>query len=294
MKPVVRWAGGKTRLLPELLARMPARYGTYYEPFTGGAALFFRLAPERAVLGDLNADLMVMYRAVSTDVESVIALLEQYAVAHATVSRPTASERRAAYYYEVRTLWNDHRVRWTAAERAAAFIYLNKTCFNGLWRVNRDGQFNVPAGKCKNPPLICDPVALRAAAVVLKNAQLYTGHYSAIVATAQPGDFVYFDPPYDETFTDYTGDGFGPNDQVALADCVRELVARGVQVMLSNSDTPRVRALYGGLDLDIVKCGRAINSDGAGRKPVTEVIVTGGYARRKIDIAMQVPAVLEG
>jgi DNA adenine methylase len=268
--PVVKWVGGKTRLLPELLARMPAQLDRYYEPFAGGAALFFRVAPARAVLNDSNPDLVALYRTIANDVGAVIRRLEAHRDKH--------DER---HYYATRQRWNDDHAAWPAADRAATFIYLNKTCFNGLWRVNRAGDFNVPIGRYADPP-ICVPAALRAAQVALSRADLTCGSYAAAVADAKAGDFIYFDPPYDPVtptanFTSYTAGAFGPDDQRALADTARALVARGCKVMLSNSDTAFVRSLYKGFRVERVKCPRAINSNAAKRGDVDEVIATGGY-----------------
>jgi DNA adenine methylase len=268
--PVIKWVGGKTKLLPALLERMPARFERYYEPFAGGAALFFRVAPERAVLADSNHDLIGLYTCLTKDVAGVIKKLEYHRTAHSE-----------AHYYETRTRWNDRELAWTSADRAATFIYLNKTCFNGLWRVNRSGAFNVPIGRYTDPP-ICVPGTLRAASAVLGRATLRCGDYRSAVAGAKRGDFVYFDPPYDPVtptanFTSYTADAFGPEHQRELADTARALVARGCQVMLSNSHTPFIRSLYKGFQIDRVKCSRAINSNAAKRGEVDEVIVTGGY-----------------
>jgi len=271
--PVIKWVGGKTKLLPQLTARMPERFGRYYEPFAGGAALFFRTAPRRAVLSDSNADLIALYTAIAEDVNAVIRRLQHHRDAH--------DEK---HYYAMRAKWNEHHDKWSNAERAAAFIYLNKTCFNGLWRVNRAGDFNVPIGRYADPP-ICVPEALRAAQVLLARAQLRCGDYRDAVADATRGDFVYFDPPYDPVtptanFTSYSAAGFGPDDQRALAETARELVARGVKVMLSNSDTPFIRSIYKGFRIDQVKCPRAINSNAAKRGDVDEVIIIGGYEPR--------------
>jgi DNA adenine methylase len=266
----VKWVGGKTKLLPDLLSRLPDKLGRYYEPFAGGAALFFRLAPARAVLADCNADLIGLYGALATDVAAVIKKLERH-----------RGEHDESHYYAMRTRWNDRDVSWSAAERAAAFIYLNKTCFNGLWRVNRAGAFNVPIGRYTDPP-ICVPDTLRAAADVLARADLRCADYRTAVEDAERGDFVYFDPPYDpvtttSSFTSYTADAFSGEDQRALADCARELVARGCRVMLSNSDTPFIRSIYRGLRIERVKCPRAINSNASKRGDVDEVLITGGY-----------------
>ncbi|MEO7729899.1 MAG: DNA adenine methylase [Kofleriaceae bacterium] len=268
--PVIKWVGGKTKLLPALLERMPAHFERYYEPFAGGAALFFRVAPERAVLADSNHDLIGLYTCLTKDVAGVVKKLEYHRTAHSE-----------AHYYDTRTRWNDRELAWTSADRAATFIYLNKTCFNGLWRVNRSGAFNVPIGRYTDPP-ICVPSALRAASTVLGRATLRCGDYRTAVADAKRGDFAYFDPPYDPVtptanFTSYTADAFGPEHQRELAETARALVARGCQVMLSNSDTPFIRSLYKGFQIDRVKCSRAINSNAAKRGEVDEVIVTGGY-----------------
>ncbi|HEY4242475.1 MAG TPA: DNA adenine methylase [Kofleriaceae bacterium] len=270
--PIIKWVGGKTKLLPELLARMPdaASVRRYYEPFAGGAALFFRVAPARSVLSDSNEDLIGLYRTVASDPGGVIRRLAQHRANHSE-----------AHYYDMRARWNDDDVRWPAPDRAAAFIYLNKTCFNGLWRVNRSGDFNVPIGRYVDPP-ICVPEALHAASSLLAGADLRCGDYRAAVADAGKGDFVYFDPPYDPvtptaSFTSYTAGAFGPDDQRALAELARSLAARGCRVMLSNSDTPFVRSLYKGFAVDRVKCARAINSNAAKRGDVDEVIATVGY-----------------
>jgi DNA adenine methylase len=268
--PIVKWVGGKTKLLGELLSRMPEQYGRYYEPFAGGAALFFRLAPRRAVLADYNPDLIGLYTAVAKDVSAVIRRLQAHRDQH-----------DEAHYYDMRTRWNDRDAQWSTPERAAAFIYLNKTCFNGLWRVNRSGAFNVPIGRYTDPP-ICVPEALRAASQVLARAEIRRADYRTAVRDAKAGDFLYFDPPYDPVtptanFTSYTANAFGPDEQRALADTARELVARGCMVMLSNSDTPFIRSLYKGFRVDRVKCARAINSNAAKRGDVDELIITGGY-----------------
>jgi DNA adenine methylase len=268
--PVVKWVGGKTKLLPELIARLPDRFERYYEPFAGGAALFFRVAPRRAVLADSNADLMSLYSYLATDVAGVVRRLEHHRAAHCE-----------DHYYATRTRWNDRERSRSSADRAATFIYLNKTCFNGLWRVNRAGAFNVPIGRYTDPP-ICVPDALRAASAILARATLRCGDYRVAVADANRGDFLYFDPPYDPVtptanFTSYTPDAFGPDDQRALADTARALVARGCKVMLSNSDTFFIRSIYKGFHIDRVKCARAINSNASRRGDVDEVIISAGY-----------------
>jgi len=257
VKPLVKWPGGKGKLLPELTARMPATYGRYFEPFAGGAALFFHLQPDGAVIGDANADLIDTYRAVADHPEEVISQLAE----------PFTPER----YYEIRAAFNAH-----TGPRAAQFLYLNRCCFNGLWRVNRHGEFNTPCGKYK-APFAGMPERIRATAQALAGCTVHAGDYRDTVDSARSGDFVYMDPPYDGTWCGYTADGFSSDAQAELARTVDLLVSRGVTVMLSNSDTPRVRVLYAKWRIDTVRCKRSINCDGGGRGEVNEVIVMAGY-----------------
>jgi DNA adenine methylase len=265
--PILKWAGGKTKLLGELTARTPGRYGRYFEPFVGGGALFFRLAPRGAVLGDRNRDLVNVYRCVAWQLEKV--------------ARRLAKHRRnhdESYYYEMRERFNEPATREQDCDRAALFLYLNKTCYNGLYRVNRKGHFNVPVGRYDNPT-IYDLQALRAASALLQKAELYEGHYSEVVKTARKGDLVYFDPPYHPltktaNFTSYTADSFDEDDQAELADVASRLARKGCHVMLSNSDTPFIRKLYKGWQIDRVDCPRAINSKASARGVVHEIIAT--------------------
>lgn len=265
--PIVKWAGGKSKLIDALRARMPERHRRYFEPFVGGGALFFRTAPGDSVLGDQNADLINAYRCVAWNVEAVI--------------RRLASHRRRHskdHYYKVRETWNGAR-KISDVDRAAAFIYLNKTCFNGLWRVNSKGRFNVPLGRYTNPN-ICDRAKLRAASRLLQRAKLVAGDYQDCVAGSRSGDLVYFDPPYQplnttSSFTAYTAGSFGEDDQRELAELARRLHKGGVHVMVSNSDTRLIRRLYRGFDIRKVDCARAINSVASGRGAVSELIITG-------------------
>jgi DNA adenine methylase len=249
---------------------MPARFGSYFEPFLGGGAMFFRLAPGRAVLADCNEDLMNVYRCVAWKVDAVIQRLEVHRQQH-----------DKDHYYAVRERWNTGARAQPAVDRAAAFLYLNKTCYNGLFRVNQKGHFNVPMGRYEQPR-ICDPEQLRAASQLLRRAELHTGHFAGQVAEASAGDFVYFDPPYDPvsrtaSFTSYTANCFGPDAQRELAALVLSLTRRGVHVMVSNSDTPFIRELYRDLDIEQVAALRAINSRADARGTVNELIITNGY-----------------
>jgi DNA adenine methylase len=268
--PIVKWAGGKTRLLPRLLARVPARFGRYYEPFAGGAALFFALEPSVATIADVNPALVTLYQTVVSDLDGLV----EVALAH----RARHADER--YYYDVRRRWNDAAARsaMSPAETSGTFVYLNKTCFNGLWRENKRGGFNVPRGDYVDPAVV-DEEALRAARDALARARILRGPFQDTTTDATDGDFAYFDPPYDplsetSSFTAYAASSFGKAEQRALADHARALDARGVFVMLSNNDTPFVRDLYDGFLIETAPCGRSINSKGDGRGKIDEVIIT--------------------
>jgi DNA adenine methylase len=261
-KPFIKWVGGKRQLLPELRARVPVQYGHYFEPFVGGGALFFDLLPECATLCDANERLVRTYKGVRNDVEQVIELLASY-------------PHENAFFYELRAVAVD---ACTDAEVAAWFIYLNRVGFNGLYRVNQSGGFNVPFGSHKNPT-ICDADTLRACSRALKSAELRVSDFAASVTEAQAGDLVYFDPPYaplsaTSSFTTYTAGGFGPTEQRRLRDLALELKRRGVHVLLSNSSAPLIRDLYAdGFHVEEVGARRAVNSKASGRGLVKELLI---------------------
>jgi DNA adenine methylase len=270
-RPFLKWVGGKGQLLPQLRARYEAAAptGRYHEPFVGGGALFFDLyrngllGRKRASLSDNNPLLVDAYTAVRDETDALIDLLREHKARHGH-----------DHYYATRAARPD-----TAVERAARLIYLNKTCFNGLYRENSRGEFNVPIGKYKNPA-ICDEENLRACAGALARADLHHRPFDAVRKHAKPGDFVYFDPPYDPvsktaSFTAYARDGFGEADQRRLADLFRALRASGVHVLLSNAHTPLIRALYAGLNLMTVDAIRSVNSRADRRGAVEEVLVWG-------------------
>ena len=261
-RPFLKWAGGKSQLLPEILARLPPAFRRYHEPFLGGGAVFFALAPARATLSDVNADLVAAYEALRDDVEGVIAELQHH----------RAEEE---HYYRVRA---QSPASLGRAAGAARTIFLNRTCYNGLYRVNSKGEFNVPYGRYSHPT-ICHADNLRLAAIALQNVELRCEDALAAGARAARGDLVYFDPPYDplsttSSFTSYARGGFGRDEQAALAEVFGVLAARGVHVVLSNSDTPLVRDLYARFRIEPVYARRAINSRADRRGHVREVIVT--------------------
>lgn len=261
-KPILKWAGGKTQMLGELLPRVPKTYGRYIEPFFGGGALFFSLKPDRAIIADSNPELINMYLQVAHHVDDVIECLQKY-------------ENTSEMFYEVRSLdWQ----MLPKDEAAARTIYLNKTCFNGLYRVNRNGQFNTPFGKYKNPK-ICDIDALRLASESLRKADILCGDYILVLEHyAQSGDFVFLDPPYlpigpNSDFKRYTKEQFYEDNHVELAKMIDTLHERGCYVILTNSNHPLVHQLYKQYNIEIIQTKRHISCHGDTRKG-EDVIVT--------------------
>lgn len=264
-RPFIKWAGGKSQLLGNLLGRVPRHYNRYWEPFVGGAALFFALDPSDAVICDTNEELVLAYTVVRDSVEALIAHLKEY-------------RYEKEFFYSVRE-WDRRRdfSSLPAVKRAARFIFLNRTCFNGLHRVNSKGYFNVPFGRYTNPKIV-DADNLRRCSERLAAADIRLGSYLSIESEVQEGDLVYFDPPYmpvspTSSFTSYTKDGFGFEDQIALRDLCLRLKDRGAYVLVSNSASPFIEALYHGFTIDRVPASRAINSKGASRGPVDELII---------------------
>ncbi len=272
-RPFLKWAGGKTRLIQKYLPYFPQHFQTYYEPFLGGGAVFFHLLPTRSVLTDINPELVNVYCCVRDWVEPVILLLETHQQNHSK-----------AYYYQVRdgfqpTLGHRSLGQGSAVERAARLIYLNKTCFNGLYRENSKGEFNVPMGSYKNPK-VCNPGLLRSVSNVLQSVQIEVRSFDSVLSYAQTDqDFVYFDPPYHplsstSNFTAYSRYAFSQEEQVRLRDTFAELAKRKVSVMLSNSDCPLIRKLYNKFKIYEIPASRIINVDPAKRGNVTEVLIT--------------------
>lgn len=265
--PVLKWVGGKRQLLPELRQRMPKRFTTYYEPFIGGGALFFDRQPAKAVLNDFNGELINVYCQIRDSLELLIESLKRL---------PNTQEE----YYRIRQMDRDGTLDdMSQVERAARIIYLNKTCYNGLFRVNSHGEFNSPFGFYKNPNIVNESV-LRAVSAYLANRELKfeCGDYNAALKGIRKGSFVYFDPPYDPvsssaSFTGYTQGGFDTADQERLCEVCKSLNRKGVKFMLSNSDTELINSLYKDFKIDKVAARRNVNSDGTKRGEVLEVIV---------------------
>lgn len=266
--PFVKWAGGKRRLAKELLKYVPEKFGSYHEPFLGGGAFYFFLQSQGkihngACLSDSLCELTNTFRQVRDSVEEVINSLETHVY--------------TKEHYE--TVRNIDPLTLSPADRAARFIYLNKTCFNGLHRVNKNGKFNVPFGKYKNPKF-CDPKGLRLASDALENTRISCSDYQTSCQFVQKGDLVYLDPPYipaspTAKFTSYVAEGFGLDQHTKLRDTVSDLIKRGAYVILSNSATELTDSLYQDFNREEIYAGRSINSDGKKRGKVKEYVILG-------------------
>ncbi|AFZ24540.1 DNA adenine methylase Dam [Cylindrospermum stagnale PCC 7417] len=264
-RPFLKWAGGKGRLIQQYENYFPEGYKTYYEPFLGGGAVFFHLQPSAAVLTDINAELITTYRCVRDSVDDLIALLQEHKKQH-----------NKNYYYDVRSY-----PEGSDLEKAARFIYLNKTCFNGLYRVNSQGKFNVPLGRYKNPG-ICNEELLRAASIALSRVEIQQADFTQVLNRATSSDdFVFFDPPYHPIsstsyFTAYSRNSFHEKDQERLRDICIELASRGVKVMVCNSDSELIRKIYTDINFKLykIKAARTINSNVKNRGMIYELLIT--------------------
>ena len=268
-RPILKWAGGKTQLLKELIPRIPKHYNRYIEPFIGGGALFFALKPTNAIIADSNPELILTYQQLARNIEKVIEYLEQYT-------------NTSEIFYKVRAQdWKE----LPKAEAAARMIYLNKTCFNGLYRVNRQGRFNTPFGRYKNPN-ICDIEHLHAVSDILKNATIICGNYLDVLNKyASPGDFIFLDPPYIPVskygdFKRYTKEQFYEKDQIQLSEEFHRLYNLGCSVILTNSHHPLVEQLYIDFPQDVISTRRSISSKGTSRSG-EDLIVTAIHKSNK-------------
>lgn len=266
--PFIKWAGGKSQLLEQYEAFIPAKFNNYFESFVGGGAVFFHLfnsgylnSTKNIVLTDLNDDLINCYQVIKGNVDQLISIL-------------TNSEflNREDIYYKIRAVNQEGQV-----ERAARTIYLNKTCFNGLYRVNSKGKFNVPFGKYKNP-LLCDRKNLRAVNIALRKVEIISDDFESCLKFAGKGDFTYLDPPYQPlsktaNFTAYTINSFNEKEQIRLHRLFRKLDSKRCKVMLSNSDTPFIRELYRDFRIEVVSARRAINCKAEGRGKINELVI---------------------
>lgn len=266
--PVLKWVGGKRQLLDTFRPLLPEKITAYCEPFVGGGALLFHLQPEIAYINDINPELILVYRVIKENAEALIAELEKF-------------ENTAEQFYAVRD-WDRDRVRYenlSDIQKAARVLFLNKTCYNGLYRVNNAGEFNSPFGNYRNPNIVNAPV-LRAVSEYFNSAEIHMSckDYAEVLKSITEDTFVYLDPPYDpvsetSAFTGYSKGGFSREDQIRLRKCCDELTERGIKFMLSNSATDFILEQYKAYDITVVKAKRTINSVGARRGDVDEVVV---------------------
>ena len=266
--PVVKWVGGKRQLLSEISPLLPKRITSYCEPFLGGGAVLFSIQPSKAIVHDLNSDLITVYEVIRDDVEELIDNLKKH-------------ENSSEYFYTIRDMDRNKETyaAMSKVERASRLIYLNKTCFNGLFRVNSSGEFNSPFGHYKNPNIVNEPV-LRAVNKYFSSSNITfcNEDFAVTLGRISKGSFVYLDPPYDPVsdtanFTGYNRGGFDRNEQIRLKQCCDELTQRGVKFMLSNSATTFIKELYKDYDISIVQAKRAINSDASKRGAIEEVLI---------------------
>ncbi len=267
--PFLKWAGGKRQLITTIIKHFPKnieRYN-YIEPFIGGGAVLFHLQPKKAIINDFNEELTNVYTVIKNNLTELIADLKKH-------------KNEPGYFYKIRSLDRTEAYKkLTPVQRASRIIYLNKTCFNGLYRVNKAGEFNVPYGRYKNPNIINEPV-LKAVSKFLNssNIKIKSGDYSDILKQVDKKCFVYLDPPYhpvskSSSFTSYIRGGWSSNDQVILKKACDELNRKGVKFLLSNSADKFIKDLYKGYNITVVKASRAINANAAGRGEVDEVLI---------------------
>ena len=263
--PIVKWVGGKRQLMFELLKNMPKSYNRYFEPFIGGGALFFELQPDNAYISDMNEELINLYQVVRDEVDELICDLQKHDISK-------------EYFMEIRNIDRTEEYQnWSDVQKASRFIYLNRTCFNGMYRVNSKGEFNVPFGHYKNPRIL-DENNLINCSNLLQGIEIKHADFSEILKKVKKGDFVYFDPPYvplseTSSFTSYTKEGFDIDMQFKLRDVCDELDTMGVNFLLSNSDTKLVNDLYKNYNIKKVFASRQINANADGRGKITEVLV---------------------
>jgi len=273
LKPFVKWAGGKRQLIPELLKYIPKEFNNYFEPFVGGGALFFELynlgilKNKKVYLFDINEELINTYKVIKDYPNELIEKLKEFKVKH-----------NKEFYYQIRELDRSEDYKnLDSITKAARFIYLNKTCFNGLYRVNKKGYFNVPMGNYKNPQIV-DEENILAVSNALKDATIKHCDYKEVLQYTKKNDFVYFDPPYyplndTSNFTSYTQNDFLEKEQIELFKTFKTLANKGCFVLESNSDTDFINNLYKEFTIEKVLANRAINSKGDKRGKITEVLI---------------------
>lgn len=268
---ILKWPGGKSKVLPQLQKLLPNNFNTYFEPFFGGGALFFYLQPKNGIINDVNYSLMSLYALVKEDPETLIEALEKISSEHLKFDE----ENRRKNYYVKREEFNNTK---NLLKKSALLVFINKTGFNGMYRENSKGEFNIPFGKYDNPRILNEDV-IRKVSEMLKGTDIRSGSYKSAVSSAKNGDFVYLDPPYHpmsstSSFTSYSKDNFVEKDQIELSEIFKELDKKGCLVMLSNSNTSLIRELYKNYNIHVVQVARSINSKGSGRGKINELVIT--------------------
>jgi DNA adenine methylase len=274
MKPLLKWAGGKRHIADELFSYFPVDWnkGTYIEPFIGGGAMFLFLAPERALIADLNIRLFGFYSHIKNSPDEVFNGIFEISKSF----NESSLEKKKNFYLELRSKYNSSEV--SSAESAILLYSLNKLCFNGLYRENSKGFFNVPFGQKKSFPAL-ERQDFESASTLLRNATVSNSDFEGTLLHAVAGDFVYLDPPYipidaTSSFTSYHADGFGLSDQARLAQRMIELKESNIKAMCSNSDTPLSREVYGNLNIKTIQAPRMVSARASGRGSVSELVIT--------------------
>ncbi len=269
-KPIVKWVGGKSRLLKHILPKLPNEFNTYIEPFVGGGALFFNLAPKKAIINDINSELINLYKVILKDKVKYFEKLEEF--------KKMDSEK---FFYEIRSLDREANFikKHNSINRAARFVYLNKTCYGGLFRVNSKGHFNTPYAKVINGKKIIDKNNTKAAIKILKNSKIYNTDYKKILQKAKPGDFVFIDPPYlpwktETTFTSYDKTSFGIKEHKELSKLIDKLTHNNIKVMVTNHATNLVKEIYKNLNFKKIKVTRTVSCDAKTKSGYYEYIMT--------------------
>ncbi|MFT5884119.1 MAG: DNA adenine methylase [Arcticibacterium sp.] len=265
--PFLKWVGGKRQLMPYIKEMLPDTFSTYFEPFVGGGAVLFDLQPKKAVINDYNTELVNVYECIKDKPNELIKELKKH-------------KNESDYFYDLRLLDRKEGFhKLSNIKKASRVIYLNKTCYNGLYRVNSSGEFNSPFGRYKKPNIVNEATILAVSDYLnSSDVSIFRGDFEEAVKSAKKGDFVYFDPPYDPvsksaSFTGYVKGGFDKEEQIRLRDLCNELHTKGVKFMLSNSDTPFIEDLYKAYEVVHVKANRFINSNAQKRGAINELII---------------------
>ena len=275
-KPFIKWVGGKGKLVSELEKYFPKEFNKYYEPFVGGGALFFYLKQNKEIsfslINDINSKLITAYKQIQKNPKKIINLLKNIELEYKALS----FEQQEKYFYQKREIYNKEKL--DNLNTAAHLIFLNKTCFNGMYRENSKGEYNIPFGDQKNPT-ICDEKNILTVSSCLKNTEIMNQSFEEFIEKCKKGDFIYFDPPYHpvnatSSFTSYSKNTFGPKQQEILRDTFVELSKKGCFVMLSNSDTEFIKNLYKDFNINYIYAARSINSKGDKRSKIKEVVIT--------------------